>query len=950
MRNTTAIGHAFPSSKKRGVFACLVLFCICLLGPPMLGQASSGSVTGIVSDSSGAVLPKAVVRLTNVDTNFKRELSTDGAGLFRASDLLPGRYQVDATVPGFATERRTGVLVSIGQVVTLNFSLKASSVDQVVSVQSSSSGEVDSTTSTVGEIIGEREVQDLPLNGRDFSSLIQLAPGAVALPSNGISLDEYDINGGRPEGNLVLIDGIDVLPATLENILLRPNLEGIAEFQVQTSNFSSEFGRSVGGVINSHIKSGTNQYHGTLFEYFRNDVLDTIPEFTIGNPPGTPPKNAPLRYNQFGGSIGGPVFKDKLFFFGDYQGTRNLSSGPFRTNIPTPAETTPAGGFYDFSAICTAGFTAGVCNDPTQQIYNPFNSPRTPFANNKIPVALADPTVALMFSYLPKPNFVCNNVSQCGSANFAATQHNSNLQDGVDLRLDYHPTEKDQLGVSFIIANASTASPSLFGPNLNSGGLTSFGSEQYRMGALTYTHIFTPQLSNEFVFGLPTQTNDGPVSEGMQYIPSLAGVGGLNTSASDPQTTGFPEIIDASTGTTFGAGAGGPFVAHTNTPQFADNLTWIKGRHAFKTGVLFRAREYNIFQSIFPRGLFITTAFETANGGLQGGNGFASDLIGDPLETIIDLNFKESGQRIKEGGAYFQDDFKVNKQLTLNLGMRWDFFGPATDVHNRLSNLNLTTKKLFFPGNGVSASTINSNYLDFGPHVGFAFAPTANGNTVIRGGFAISYTPLQVQAAASTLDYNPPYTYEAVAVDAGNLFGPPGNTLVSDGLPIQMSADPTVVPTGASVTYIPKYQPTPYTEQFSIGLEQKIPKNIGLFGVTYVGTNGIHLAGYQNLNQYAPGTSVAASPISPNIGEVNGLLNNEQSNYNSLQTKFDRNFTAGLAVTASYTYSRSIDDGSSTTSANANSSNYPQNSFDLAAERGPSDFQPHASHHYQLCV
>jgi len=424
----------------------------------------------------------------------------------------------------------------------------------------------------------------------------------------------------------------------------------------------------------------------------------------------------------------------------------------------------------------------------------------------------------------------------------------------------------------------------------------------------------------------------------MQYIPALAGVGGLNTSASDTQTTGFPSILDGSTGTSYGSGAGGPFVAHTNVPQFADNLTWIKGRHAFKTGVLFRAREYNIFQSIYPRGLYITTAYETANAALQGGYGFASDLLGDPLETLVDLNFQESGQRIKEVGAYFQDDFKVNKQLTLNLGLRWDQFGPATDVHNRLSNLNLTTKKLFFPGNGVSASTINTNHLDFGPRVGFAFSPTQSGNTVIRGGGAISFLPLQVQAAAVTLDYNAPYTYEAIAVDSGNLFGTPGNTLVSNGLHVQMSADPTVVPAGATVTYIPKYQPTPYTEQWSLGVQQKIPHNVGLFEVDYVGTNGIHLAGYQNINQYAPGTSVAASPISPNFGETYGLLNDEQSNYNSLQTKFDRNFSGGLAVTASYTYSRSIDDGSSTTAANANSSNFAQNSFDLAAERGPSDF------------
>jgi len=413
-----------------------------------------------------------------------RVLRTDSAGLFRAPDLLPGRYQVEASASGFATERRTGVLVSIGQVVTLNFSLRASAVEQTVTVMSSSSGEVDASTSTVGDTISEREVQDLPVNGRDFSSLIALVPGAVALPSNGVASGEYDINGGRPEGNLVLIDGIDVLPATYEQLSLRPNLEAVSEFQVQTSNFSAEYGRSIGGVVNSHIKSGTNKLHGSLFEYFRNDDLDAIPLYSVGNPP--------LRYNQFGGSIGGPIFKNKLFFFGDYQGTRSHSSGTFRANIPTPAMTTPANGFYDFSSVCTAGFTAGVCNQVTQQIFNPFNSPRTPFLNNKIPVALADPTVALMFKYFPAPNYVCPDPTICGTANFAANQLSINNQDSFDLRFDYHPTDKDQIGLSIIYIRASTDNPSLYGPNLNSGGLTSAGAEQYKMGALTYTHIFTP--------------------------------------------------------------------------------------------------------------------------------------------------------------------------------------------------------------------------------------------------------------------------------------------------------------------------------------------------------------------------------------------------------------------------------------------------------------------------
>jgi hypothetical protein len=312
----------------------IILFVTLLTAPNWLfAQVSTGTITGQVTDSTGAVVQNAQVRITEIEKNAGRTLTTDSAGLFSAPDLLPGKYSIEVSLKGFQAQTKVGLTLSIGQTITTNFTIVPGDQRETVTVVDLAQQHIDTTTSSLGDVITLQEVQDLPLNGRDFQNLIPLAagvaPAAQGALAPGISTGLYDINGGRSAGNSFLIDGADVVPSAAGAADVLPNLEAVGEFQVITNNFSAEYGRALGGVINAHLRSGTNTFHGSLFEYFRNDVLDAKPAFS--------PTKLPYKFNQYGGSIGGPIVKDKLFFFGDYQGERIRQSTTSRSSIPLPS-------------------------------------------------------------------------------------------------------------------------------------------------------------------------------------------------------------------------------------------------------------------------------------------------------------------------------------------------------------------------------------------------------------------------------------------------------------------------------------------------------------------------------------------------------------------------------------------------------------------------------------
>jgi hypothetical protein len=944
------------------------MFCPLLLS----AQVSTGQITGVVTDSSDAVVPNAQVIVTNVATNDSRSLTTDSAGIYSAPNLQPSEYSVQVAMKGFQSQTKTGLALSIGQTITLNFTLKPGTQKESIEVVSTAQQLVDTTTSSLGTVITSHTVENLPLNSRNFLDLVPLVPGAQpGAQGRNLTENSFSINGGRVTANGFQIDGADIDTPSNDPVRVSPNLEAVGEFQVLTNNFSAEWGRSMGGIVDVKLKTGTNSFHGSAFEYFRNAVLDASQAFT--QPAGQP---LPYVFNQFGGSAGGPIKKDKLFIFGDYQGERIRQSVTTQQNVPLVAQDQPSGGFlngrpqgtYDWSAICAANggsFNgAGLCVHPNPtpggppvvgagQLFNPYVAGRPPFANNQIPASIVDPTTALMYSFFPAPNQNCG-VGNTPSCNF---NYITNLSspvnvDSADLHLDYNATPNDRLSFGMIYSNTENNGGTIFGDQINGNLITQVSTVDERLFSLNYTRIINSSMVNEFNFAYIIDRLDAPVVQGQQFQPLLAGLGGLNTDPKNPFTSGFPllDISGANSTTVLGGPAGGPSKQHHDIPQFSDNFSFIKGRHSFKTGFLARFREYNLQQPLFPRGLYVFNGFTSGNllGGILG-DPLADALLGVPIVAEREeLTFGAFGERDQEYGAYFQDDFKVNKRLTLNLGLRWDLYKPATEENSRLANFDPNTVSMILPGNGVSASTLDTNWHDFSPHVGFAYALTDDGKTSLRAGFGIAYLQLINQAVGTITDRlteNPPFNIAiGGAAIIPNAVSTPIQT-VSQGIPLVQPVDPTMPPVGANVVFIPKNQPTPYTQQWNIDLQRELPGNV-LLDVAYVGSAGVHLTGSTNLNQGAPGGG--ASPISANIGQVEALLNVEQANYNALQVKVEHRFSSGFFILGSYTFSRAIDNGSTTTQGDlANGSNSePQNAFDFQAERGPSD--NNATHRFVL--
>jgi Carboxypeptidase regulatory-like domain/TonB-dependent Receptor Plug Domain/TonB dependent receptor len=932
LRNFSSVGD---SMNQRW----LLTFAFWLLAPVWLSaQVSTGKITGQVTDSSDAVVPNAQVVVTNVATNEARTLSTDSAGIYSAPNLVPGGYSVQVTMTGFQSQTKTGLAVSIGQTITLNFVLVPGTQKESIEVVSAAQQMVDTTTSSLSTVITTAAVENLPLNSRNFLDLVPLVPGAQpGAQGRNLTQNSFSINGGRVTANGFQIDGADIDTPSNDPVRVSPNLEAVGEFQVLTNNYSAEWGRSMGGVIDVKLKSGTNAFHGNLFEYFRNTVLDASQAFSD-------PPQLPYNFNQFGASAGGPIIKDRLFIFGDYQGERIRQAVTAHQNVPLVEQDQPSGGFINGVPQGTYDWSALLALPTPVQLFNPYVAGRPPFPNNQIPASVVDPTTALMFSNFPAPNQNCGfgNQQSCPFNYITSVASPANV-DSADLHLDFVATSKDRLSFGMIYSNTENNGGTIFGDQINGNLITQISTVDERLYSLNYSHVFNSNMVNEFNFAYTIDRLDAPVSQGMQFQPLIAGLGGLNTNPNDPFTSGFPllDIQGAFSTTVLGGPAGGPSKQHHDIPQFSDNFSFIKGRHSFKTGFIARFREYNLQQPLFPRGLYVFNGFTSGNLLIgMPGNPLADALLGVPIVAEREqLTFGAFGERDKEYGAYFQDDFKLNRRLTLNLGLRWDLYRPATEENNHLANFNPATVTMILPGNGVSDSTLNTNWHDFGPHVGFAYALTEDGKTSLRAGYGIAYLQLINQAVGTITDRlteNPPFNIAiGGAAILANALSTPIQT-VSQGIPLVQPADPTIPPLGANVVFVPRNQPTPYTQMWNVDLQRELPGNV-LFDIAYIGTAGVHLTGSSNINQGAPGGGV--SPISTNIGQVEALLNNEQSNYNALQVKVEHRFSAGFFVLGSYTYSRAIDNGSTTTQGDlANGSNSePQDSFNLQAERGPSD-------------
>ncbi len=902
-------------------------------------QTDTASIVGTVLDASGAAMPNVTVTVVNVGTGLKSVVKTNAEGNYVVTPLRIGNYSVAVEVPGFKAVTRTGIVLNVQDRLRVDFKLQVGAVNEQVTV-TGASPLLQSESSSLGDVVQGKQIEDLPLNGRDYTQLASLTAGVVKVTesgngvtggaetaTNGNAGGAFAVNGTRGLLNNFLLDGIDNNSNDNGGNVLKTNVDAIAEFKVQTSNYSAEFGRSGGAVINATIKNGTNQFHGTLFEFLRNSALDAKDYFELPTS-----KKAPFRQNQFGFTFGGPAIHDKLFFFTDYQGTRIGLSIPDYSKVPTPAE---IGG--DFSALL-----------PDIQLYDPSTTTivggvvtRTPFPGNIIPSDRWDTIAHNLLSLYPTPNF-----SQPDSANnYFQNDPGSLNTDQGDARVDYVINPQQQFFVRLSASHTSRFQQSAL-PGLADGGngFTGDSFDDTRGLALGHTWTISANMVNDVRAGLSwDHYANGVPHYGLKFPPPDLYVPGV---PNDPSLNGVTLFQPTGGFRRLGTPGFDPTVGRNYEIQYGDTLSIIRGKHALKIGAQFRRSAFNLLQLGSPRGRMRFDGQFTSADGNSGGFPIADWLLGVPYRSNISLGGTFHNRQNTYGG-FVQDDYKVSSKLTLNLGLRYDYTTPIYDSHDQMANLNFTTGKLVFAGkNGASRGLVKTDKADFAPRIGLAWRVLPH--TVIRSGYGRFFSYQETRTGDPfQLYYNLPFVLEPNYITDGVT---PILT-VSGGFP---AADPNNI-TGASVTTSAEGADTrlhaPVLDEWNLNIEQEFSGDF-LLEVAYVGSKSTHLQSQLDLNQDpvpGPGDIQSRRPF-PQFGGFTNIMDRGNSSYNSLQLKVVKRASHGLTFLSAFTYSKSINDQPEICCSQP----VPQNSYDLRGERGSSDFDQRlrwvTSFDYQLPI
>jgi Carboxypeptidase regulatory-like domain/TonB dependent receptor len=889
-------------------------------------QATSAEISGIVEDSSGAVVPGAQVTANNIATNIAHSTVSEKDGAYVLGQLPPGDYTITVDAPGFSKLVQTGVSLQVNQQARMNLTMKVGQRSETVEVVSQAPL-LESESSSVGTVIGEQMVNQLPLNGRNFTQLATLSPGVTGVgqsatgtiqsgtrPDDKRPASEIFSNGNREGDNNFLIDGTDDNERLTLSIVVRPPVESVREFKIQTNLYSADIGRNSGAVIDVITKSGTNQLHGSVFEYIRNSAVDARSYFN--RPPSAFPS---FRLNQFGFSIGGPVVipkvyngKNRTFFFADYEGFRNTTQSFILGNVPTIKMR--AG---DFSEVETV---PGVPNiyDPLTTQPNPANPGgfiRTAFPNNFIPLPRRDPISVKMINAYPLPT------STGRFNNYSSNLLQTNNANSYDVRIDEQITTRDLIFGRYSYQGTSNIAPSTYPVTTIPGISTpvhlsdeaSFAGTSFtptRQLALGYTRVFTPSIVNDFRFGFSRYRLD--------YIPvDFVPNGGLGNELGVPNSNVTPReqnlpIFSPSTYLGVGQTRSLPLERRENTFEPLDNLVWTRGKHTLKFGMDFRRRQLTIYQTNMGNGRFnfSPALTDSRNPAGNGGDSAASLLLGYPTLIGHDYSFAFPGIRLNEYGAYAADDWRITRKLTLNYGLRWDYFSPPSESHQQWANFNPNTGVMDVAGhNGVSLTAdVLPFRKDWGPRVGFAYQ--ALQNTVVRGGFGLFYNASGSEALNMRLARNIPFGLTS-SVSPGDIT--PGTT-VSQGFPTLPTVNFALAanPNGAQSSIAPAFRPS-YAEQFNLGVEQEVPSLNMVLKLLGVGNLGRRIYNTYNINQAIPGSTVLNTrrplyAINPNLSDVNYAVSNGLGDYYSLQLVADKRLSHGVSAQLGYAWAHSIDD------------------------------------------
>ncbi|HEY0786128.1 MAG TPA: TonB-dependent receptor [Acidobacteriaceae bacterium] len=894
-------------------------------------QTDTGNIAGTVADPTGAVIPGTTVTLTNVETGAQQTATSGDAGNFTFSSIPRGNYRVEASHAGFQTTAQNFTL-QVSQTQAIDLHLAPGGTTTVIEV-TDAAPVVDTTTSSTGIVIDSRQATDLPLNGRNFINLARLAPGVTAgsygNSASGVNGDaetfrnsssggaSLSVNGLRPQTNNFILDGLDNNESLVNTIEFFTPVDATQEFRVTTSVAPAEFGHAGGAIEQSSIKSGTNAIHGSAFEFGRNAIFDANPNYQFLGAAHTPA--LPFRRNQFGGSAGLPLVKNRLFLFGDYEGTReNSPLNPQFVTVPTARMRTG-----DFSELLTArqncngvlapltslpGTDSTDCSNrsPNGEIYDPETG--MPFSGNVILPNRANPAALKYLQAYPLPNVPgnANGILQ----NYETIRQNVTAYNRFDSRLDANLDSKDLLFARFSYDNSNFTRTSEF-PNLPAGFASGANTVHARGYAFGYTRTITPALVNETRAGYTRYTlTNAPVLSGLPVSASL----GIVNANRNPELGGGALIGGYGNEIEY-TGDYGTYAVPENTYEIVEALTWNHGQHSFRFGGQFIRRDVAFFRPIAGKGYFFI------------GNGTGRYTGYEPAELLA--GFDDSyqigaqngffGTRNYEHGVFAQDDWKVSPRLTLNLGVRYDIYTNPTEEHNRQAALDIATGSVLLAGqNGNSRSLINTDYNNFAPRVGFAYDLRGNAKTVVRGGFGIFYY-LERGGIGNQLGQQAPFggsvsylsqngyriTFTGQAPMGTGYTGSLDNTKATNPLPLPgyPNFNPSSPPEGINILAVNKNNQVSDVQQWNLQVEQQLD-TATVLDLAYVGTKSEHITTYYPYNFYQFGTGLQNFS---NLGSVTWQVNGATSHYDALQAQLRRNLKQGLAVTAAYTYSRALD-------------------------------------------
>ncbi|MDQ3041407.1 MAG: TonB-dependent receptor [Acidobacteriota bacterium] len=873
-------------------------------------QTATATLVGRTTDEAEAALPGVKITLTQTTTGQTRTVTSDESGNYVFLLLPAGKYQLTAELAGFQRLVRSEFELQVDQRAGLDLALKAGQITETVEIKDEASI-LQTESASVGTVISQEKIVRLPLNGREFQQLALLVPGAVPA-AQGSSLSfrgGFNVGGARESSNQFLLDGADNNNSSANQYVFRPSVDMIQEFKVQTNSYSAEFGRGAGGQVNIITKSGTNEYHGNAFEFLRNSAFDAKNFFDL------PTSSPSFKRNQFGATFGGPlpflnfgeggpVFnsgKNRTFFFLSYEGLR-LRQGVTRS-AAVPSLLAREGNFGANARIRDPQ-RAGNCN---------ATDTTACFPNGIIPTNRINPIGLAIVRAFPMPNNASDPVR-----NLVSTLSRPQDADQFSVRVDHRISEKANIFFRYSINQDQQIDvfDTLVGTiNTNLPGFGRDDNQRTKSISLSYTQIINPRTVNEFRFGYNFLKQIRAPENKTDFVTAL----GLTGLSSDPRTFGFPAF--RVTGfDPLGDNVQLPQERSDSTYQFIDNITLQRGAHTIKAGFDLRPFRSVNFNPGSSRGDFRFT-------GLYTNNGLADLLLGLIAQDTRGVGSAERVRLQKSYGFYVQDDWKVNRRLTFNLGLRYELNPPLTEPNNLLSNFDVATRGIIIAGqNGLGRQVYNTDKNNFAPRVGFAWQPFDQ-KTVIRGGYGIYYDLPIVGNELGALYGNPPF--RSVSTFNGTLANP---ISLNNPFPTQSLGAATLSPTG-----VQRDLQTSYLQNFSLGMQREILKDL-VVEISYIGNKGTNLLRNRNINQAVLGAgSIASRRPFAGFGNIPFRESSASSNYHSLQARAEKRFAQGFTFLASYTFSKAIDDSSGVPASTATSNN-PQNSFDLRSERGLSEF------------